>query len=145
MAFSNLPLQVFLFFNGWYDAVWVVVMLALYIWKGIELPYPGDLGGLLALEICLVLILAVLECCRLFLASRGNKTERFLPLLFSCLLALPCFYGFFYFLFQQVYVTRLDQVLGVIGVCFIGVELIISLLVICTLLRAPPDRLQAGG
>jgi len=141
-TFSNLPLQVLVYFNGWYDVVYVAIMLVLYIWKASALPYPGELGGMLALEICLVLLLGVLEYCRLFLASRGNKTERPTPLLFSCVVALPCVYLFFYFIFQQIYVTRLDLILGLIGIVFLGLELIIGLLVAWTMLRAPQ---QPGG
>jgi transmembrane protein 216 len=129
----QLPLQVLIYFNGWYDTFYTIIMLALYIWKGTTLPYPGALGGLLALEICVVLVLALLEYCRLFLATRGNKTERSGPLVFACLLSLPCAYGFFYFLFQQIYVTRADVVLGAIGLGFVGLELLLSLGVIVTL------------
>ena len=138
MSNSNLPLQVLLYFNGWFDVINVVIMTLLYIWKGSSLPYPGDLRGLLVLEVCLVFVLAVLEYCRIFLATRGNKTERTAPLIFSCVLALPCIFGFFYFLFWQVYVARLDVILCSIGLGFIGVEVLLSLLVVVTLLKAPP-------
>mmetsp|Transcript_16904 Transcript_16904/g.43410 ORF Transcript_16904/g.43410 Transcript_16904/m.43410 type:complete len:145 (-) Transcript_16904:246-680(-) len=137
-SLSNLPLQVLLFFNGWYDVVYVIVMLCLFIWKGTELPYPGNLGGILALEVCLLFVLGVLEYCRIFLASRGNKTERSGPLIFSCILSIPCAYFFFYYLFQQVYVSRFDITLGTIGLSFIGLELILSLLVIVSVMKAPP-------
>ena len=137
-SLSNLPLQVLLFFNGWYDAVYVLVMLGLFIWKGTELPYPGNLGGILALEVCLVLVLGVLEYCRIFLASRGNKTEQSGPLIFSCVLSIATVYGFFYYMYQQVYVARLDIILSVIALSFIGLELILSVLVIFSLVKAPP-------
>jgi transmembrane protein 216 len=132
-AGMQLPLQVLLFFNGWYDVLYTVIMLALYIWKGTALPYPGALQGLLALEICVVFILAILEACRIFLATRGNKTERPFPLILAAVLCLPCGYGFFYFLYQQVYVTRADLVINAIGLGFIGLELLLSLGVIVTL------------
>ena len=135
---SNLPLQVLIFLNGWYDVVYVVVMQALYIWKGAELPYPGSLSSIMALEVCLVFVLGVLEYCRLFLASRGNKTERYLPLVFSIVLALPCGYLFFYYLAQQLYVSRLDVIINSIGLAFVGLELLLSLVTVFTLLKAPP-------
>ena len=135
---SNLPLQVLIFLNGWYDVVYVVVMQALYIWKGAELPYPGSLSSIMALEVCLVFVLGVLEYCRLFLASRGNKTERYLPLVFSIVLALPCGYLFFYYLYQQLYVSRLDVIINSIGLAFVGLELLLSLVTVFTLLKAPP-------
>lgn len=135
---SNLPLAVVIYFNGWYDALYAVVMLALYVWKGASLPYPGPLGGLLALEVCLVLLLGCIEYARLMLASRGNKTERPAPIIFSLLLSFPAAYLFFYYLYQQVYVTRLDVVLASTGISFICFELLLSVLVILTLFRAPP-------
>merc|ERR1712224_983965 len=113
-------------------------MLALFIWKGSSLPYPGQLGGLLALEVCLLFLFGIIEWSRLFLASRGNKTERALPLVLALVLSFPSAYLFFYYLYQQVYVTRLDLILSVIGLGFIGIELIISLLVVVTIVKAPP-------
>ena len=135
---SNLPLQVFVYFNGWYALLYTLIMLALYIWKGNTLPYPDPLDGLLALEVCLVFLLAIIEYTRLLLASRGNKTERTGPLVFSVLLAFPAIYLYFYFLYQQVYVTRLDLVLASTGLGFIGIELLISVPLFFTLLKAPP-------
>jgi len=130
----SLPLQIFVYFNGWYDAIWAVIMLALFIWKGTQLPWPAELGRELTLEVCLVFIVVLIEWARLFLASQGNKTERWLPLFFSIVLALPSAYLIFiYFLYQQIYVTRLDVILGSVGIGFIGIEVLLSLIVICTL------------
>jgi hypothetical protein len=130
---SNLPLQVVLYFNGWYDAFYVILMLGLYIWKGTALPYPGPLSGLLGLEIVLLFLLAAIEYARISLASRGNKTERSPSLILSVLLAFPSTYLFFYFFYQQVYVTRLDLIVSVTGIGFVALETLISLLVIMTL------------
>ena len=134
----QLPLQICIFVNSWYDVVYVVLMLCLFIWKGVELPYPGSLGGMLAMEVCLVLVLAVLEWCRLFLASQGNKTERRLPLGFSMLLSIPCAFLFGYYVYMQVYVSRLDVILGTIGLSLLGIEFIFSVLLIFSLGKAPP-------
>lgn len=134
---SNLPLQVLIYFNGWYNVLYTVLMLLLFIWKGTALPYPGPLQGLLWLEVCLVLLLAALEYSRLMLASQGNKTERAGPLIFSLLIAFPAAYLYFYFLYQQIYVTRLDLIVAIAGLGFIGVELLLSVLVLLTLLRSP--------
>ena len=144
---SNLPLQVLLYFNGWYDLLYTLVMLLLFIWKGTALPYPGPLQGLLALEVCLVLLLAGMEYARVMLASRGNKAEQSGPLVFSLLIAFPAAYLFFYFLYQQVYVTRLDLILAWTGLGFIVLEMLLSMLVLLTLLRspAPAGKPAAGG
>ena len=130
---SNLPLQVLLYLNGWYDVLYTVLMLLLYLWKGTTFPYPGDLGSLLVLEVCLVVALAVLEYFRIFLASRGNKAEKTAPLVVSDVISLVCALSFFYFLYWQIYVTRADVVLGCIGLAFIGLELIASFFLLITL------------
>ena len=135
---SNLPLQVLIYFNGWYDVVFVLAMFALYIWKGTQLPYDG-FWWIFALEVCLVPVLGMVEYCRLFLASRGNKIERSGPLILSCILAPLSGVIFFYFLYLQVYVARADVILSGIGLGFIGLELLISLLVVVSLIRAPPQ------
>jgi hypothetical protein len=135
---SNLLLQVVIYFNGWFDLFYFLAMLALYIWKGTVLPYPGQLGGLLALEICLLFLLGGLEYARLLLGSQGNKTERTGPLVFSLLLCFPNAYLCFYFLFQQVYVTRADLILAAIGEGGIALGMLCSLIVWCDLMRAPP-------
>ena len=139
-SLSNLPLQVLIFVNSWYDVVYFILTMALFIWKGSELPYRGSLGGLLALEVCLVVVLAILEYCRLFLASRGNKTETHMPLIFSLLLAIPCGIGFMYYLNFQVYVARLDIILNCIALALIGLELFLSLITVLSICRAPPKQ-----
>ena len=138
-SLSNLPLQVLLYLNGWYDIVYVVLMLVLFIWKAHELPWPGaEMERLFALEVCLVILLGIVEYCRIFLASRGNKTESYVPLILSIVLSVLSITGFYYFVMRQVYVTRLDVILGSIGLGFIGLELLLSLLVVVSLIRAPP-------
>lgn len=130
---SSLPLQVVVYFNGWYDLLYMLVMLALYVWKAYALPYPGALSGLLTLEVCLVVLLAALEYSRLKLASRGNKTERAGPLIFSMLLAFPSGVLFAFFMLQQIYVLRVDLIMSTIGLVFIAIELLFSLLLFATL------------
>ena len=49
---SSLPLQILLHLNVFYFAVFWLVELALYVYKGIVLPFP-DVGGTLALEVIL--------------------------------------------------------------------------------------------
>ena len=145
---SNLPLQVMVYFNGWYDVFYTLVMLALHIWKGQALPWPYNpeapwnqrLATLYWLEIFYVLLLGAVEYSRILLASRGNKTERPVPLIFSLLLAFGSMLLFFYFLYWQVYITRLDQILSIAGLSFVVLELLMSLLVLMTLSACQPCR-----
>ncbi len=38
---ASLPLQILLFFNGIWVVLFWAITLALFIWKGVEFPYPG--------------------------------------------------------------------------------------------------------
>ncbi|KAG8462776.1 hypothetical protein KFE25_004752 [Diacronema lutheri] len=116
---SSLPLQVLLFFNGWYDLVYVVVALIEYIYKGSRLPYPASVLGL---EIFGILMVALIEPCRLLLASRGNKTESIGPIAWNLGLSLPLFGAYTYYLRFQAFVLRLDQVLNIIAIVILAVE-----------------------
>ena len=99
---SSLPLQVCLYFNGWYNAVFTILMLVLYIWKANALPYPVELHSMLGLEIVIVFILCGIEWARHFLGSQGNKTERAGPLIMSTVLSVPSGVAYVYFLALQV-------------------------------------------
>ena len=134
---SSLPLQVLLYFNGWYDVVLVIIMFLLYIWKAAELPYPPEIRGTFALEIALVFGLAIIEYSRIFLGSRGNKTEQTGPLIWFFVLSLPAVIINMYFLLLQVYVTRADLILNAISIGFVCAELVLALLTILTFMNAP--------
>lgn len=98
---SSLILQVLIYFNGWYDLLMILVMLAVYVWKGAVLPFPSEIQGLLGLEIALVFGLSLLECSRLFLGSRGNKTEEIVPLMSFSILSLMALGVNIYFMLLQ--------------------------------------------
>ena len=98
---SSLPLQVLLFFNGWFDAALVIIMVALFIWKGSVLPIPSEIEAQFALDISLVFGLVILEYTRIFLGSRGNKTEQTAPLLWFGVLSLPALGVNLYYMFLQ--------------------------------------------
>ncbi|KAJ1629105.1 hypothetical protein T492DRAFT_1013096 [Pavlovales sp. CCMP2436] len=120
---SSLPLQVLLYFHGWFDVIYVVIVLLVYIFKGTRLPYPNDVLGL---EIFGILCIAAIEPCRLLLASRGNKTETVTPIVWNVVLSLPLFGAYIYFLGYQVFVLRVDQVLNIIAIVFLAFEFLLS-------------------
>ena len=121
---SSLPLQVLLYFNGWFVLLYVVLELLEYIYKGTRLPYPD---AVLGLEIFGIAMIALIEPCRLVLGSRGNKTEAVVPLVWQCGLSLPLFGAYLYYLNFQAYVLRLDQVLNVIAILFIALDFVFAL------------------
>lgn len=48
----------------------------LFMWKRGNLPYSSELRELLGLEIFLIFVIAAIESARIFLGSKGNKTEQ---------------------------------------------------------------------
>ena len=95
---------------------------------------------------------------RLYIGSKGNKTEQILPMLLFDLLCVPIIITNVYVLFKyslaslniattttttksryylslQTYVTRLDVVLGSIALTFVGLEIILGLLATLSFLR----------
>ena len=135
---ASLPLQILFYFNGWYDIVYTVMMLALFAWKGTVLPYSAELRPLLGLEVVLVFVLAIIEYCRLFLGSRGNKTEQAGPLIWSVVLSLPAIAANVYYLHLQIYVTRAELVINAVALAFVGLEILLALLTIVTFIKARP-------
>ena len=107
---SSLPLQILFFFNGWYDVAFTIAMSCLFAWKGSTLPYPDELRPMLGLEVAIVFLLAIIEYARIFLGTKGNKTEQSGPLLMSLVLGVPAMIANVYFLRLQIYVTRADLV-----------------------------------
>lgn len=103
---SSLPLQILFFFNGWYDVAYTIAMSLLFAWKGTNLPYPDELRDMLGLEVAMVFLLAIIEYARIFLGTKGNKTEQAGPLVMSLILCLPALTGYAYFLRLQSALTR---------------------------------------
>ena len=134
---SSLPLQILFYFNGWWDVIFTILMSVFFIWKGNNLPYPAELQSLLGLEVAMVFVLGLLEWARLFLGSQGNKTEQVGPLVWMFFLSLPAAVANVYYLHLQIYVTRVDLVVNIVSLVFIGLELLLALLTIITFAKSP--------
>ena len=59
---SSLPLQIALFFHGFYSIALVVVTLLLFIYKSVMLPYPP---GYIGLEVTFVFLYGIVEWIRI--------------------------------------------------------------------------------
>ncbi|CAM9116009.1 unnamed protein product [Sphacelaria rigidula] len=116
---SSLPLEVILYFNRWFSMFFFAMTLCTYAYKARHFYYPG---GALGVEISLTFLYAVVEILRLFLASKGNKAEQINPLVTSLGLAIPVVLLYAYSLSLQTYVLRLDVIVAVIGLAFVGFE-----------------------
>jgi transmembrane protein 216 len=98
---SSLALQILIFFNGIYQALFFLATLGIYIWKGVSLPYPDSRLGI---EIFLLFAYELVEFCRLFIASKGNKTENIPNMIAFVLLSLFGVLANIYFAQLQIYV-----------------------------------------
>lgn len=63
---TSLPLQVFIYFGGWWDALFWVLSVALFTYKGLVLPYPP---GRFAAEFTFQWLWLLVEPGRLFLGA----------------------------------------------------------------------------
>ncbi|XP_065058267.1 transmembrane protein 216-like isoform X1 [Rhopilema esculentum] len=131
---SSLPLQVLMFLNVYYFIFFWVCELLLYIYKGSILPFPNQ-GGILALEIILLFLLAALESLRLFFGYKGNLAERKISLIYSIFLAVPVIFCQLYLILWQTYVLRIEIVICAVALVFIGFEIILSGAMIWTFQR----------
>lgn len=69
---SSLPLQIFLYYNGWMIFAYVCCTIATFVWKSERMPYPGFLLGW---ESAAFALLALIDICRVALGSKGNRTR----------------------------------------------------------------------
>lgn len=122
--FSNLPLQMMLFFNFYYLPIFFVLEVILMIYKGSKFTYPAYAYGL---DISSLVFFALGEQARLMLASQGNKKEELPTLLWSLGLAFPILIGIVYFVELQTFVVQADVILNGIYLFFLAVEMVFSL------------------
>eukprot|EP00112_Aurelia_sp_Birch-Aquarium-sp1_P007392 Seg1804.6 transcript_id=Seg1804.6/GoldUCD/mRNA.D3Y31 product="Transmembrane protein 216" protein_id=Seg1804.6/GoldUCD/D3Y31 len=131
---SSLPLQILMFLNVYYFIFFWFCELLVYIYKGSILPYPNQ-GGILALEIILLFLLAALESLRVFFGYKGNLAERKISLVYSIILSIPVIVALLYLILWQTYVLRIEIILCSLVLIFVGFEVILSGAMIWTLQR----------
>tara|TARA_B110000977_G_C10710971_1_gene351263 strand:+ start:279 stop:578 length:300 start_codon:yes stop_codon:yes gene_type:complete len=89
------------------------------------LPYPPTALGW---EVSFIFLYAIVEMIRLFQASKGNKTEQIRPLFWSLLLSISVIIANAYYIDMQTYVMRVDVILNVVSLSFVGLEFVLSLI-----------------
>ncbi|KAG9280769.1 transmembrane protein 80 isoform X2 [Astyanax mexicanus] len=114
---SSVLLQILLYLSSIYGLFYFISSLCLIIYKSQVLSYPDSD---LALDVCLLLLMAGLDVIRLYWGVRGNllESEKYVSAnLFSTgatvLLAV-------YFLVWQSYVLRADVIINSILLCLYG-------------------------
>lgn len=122
---ASLPLEIFLVFGGWWDVLFWLVSIAVFIYKGIILPYPNSN---FAVEFTFQWLYVLVEPVRLLLGSKGNKTEQSGPLIFSVILAGPVIAFSVYYIKFQTYVLQIEVILHAISLAFCGLQVLLQLL-----------------
>ena len=83
---SSLPLQILIYFENWFVLGFTAFNACAFVYKGSSYYYPKYMWPV---EVATVLVFAVVQWARLFLASKSNKTEMLRPMIWSLLLT-PC-------------------------------------------------------
>ncbi|KAG2489989.1 hypothetical protein HYH03_011618 [Edaphochlamys debaryana] len=122
-----------IYFGAWWDFIYYVVNIAVFIYKGLTLPYPSTN---FAMEFSFSWLWILIDAPRLFLASKGNKTERALPIIFSGVLGLPVLGMYIYFIAFQTYVLKIDQLTNAIALIFMGLQFILAVLAVIRFIMA---------
>ena len=112
---SSLSLQILLYFDWYFSVFYGVFMIILLIYKSYELPYPTAVWEL---EFTFLLIFWCWQMVKIFLGTKGNKTETNLTTLFFVLLCIPSILAFVFFLILQTYVLVVELILNGTGIFF---------------------------
>ena len=132
-SLSSLPLQILVYFNGWFANLFWALNVALFVYKRYNFYYDGRSFDW---DFLMLFFISAVDATRLFLGSKGNKTEHAAPLMWFIFLTAPVCVGYAYLLTLQTYVLRLDVVLCSLGLFFVGFEGLISIFTCIQFLRA---------
>ncbi|KAM9832982.1 transmembrane protein 216 [Syngnathus typhle] len=130
---SSTALQVLLYLNCWYFAAFFLADVLMFIYKGLLLPYPTSN---LILDVVLLVLFLGLEILRIFYGWKGNLCEHAVTTAVSLFLLLPCITLSVYFLLLQTFVLRLEFLLGLVLLCFYGLQFLLSVLALSSFARS---------
>ncbi|XP_037119031.1 transmembrane protein 216 [Syngnathus acus] len=130
---SSTALQVLLYLNCWYFAAFFLADVLMFIYKGLLLPYPTSN---LILDVVLLVLFLGLEILRIFYGWKGNLCEHAVTTAVSLFLLLPCITLAVYFLLLQTFVLRLEFLLGLVLLCFYGLQFLLSVLALSSFARS---------
>ena len=122
-------MQVFITFETYYIVFYTLTMLATRFYKGFGgLLYPVNLWGL---EIAQIVIFFGLQLMRLDLGKRANRNEHTFAIKALIVYTLLAMVSYIYLSMMTTYVLTIDIGLGVIGVFFTILELVLSIMAYC--------------
>ena len=107
---SSLPLQVLLFFDGYYVNIVVVVEFFMMLFKSVVYHYRVTTMDSV-FQFIFILLYCLLQKARLFVGSVGNMSEDVLSIQEFLVFSLFAIVAQWYFLTQQVLVLQLDVIL----------------------------------
>eukprot|EP00899_Mesostigma_viride_P025329 jgi/Mesvir1/5981/Mv00735-RA.1 len=122
---TSLPLEILFYFGRWYDVFWWFLTLAIFIYKGRQLPYPDKS---FAMEFIFLWLYLLVEPVRLFLGSKGNKTEQSGPIVWCFLLSAPVIALHIFYLLFQTYILKLEQFLNAVALGFTALQVLLGLI-----------------
>ncbi|XP_038663533.1 transmembrane protein 216-like isoform X1 [Scyliorhinus canicula] len=119
----SLPsLEVLLLLNSWYYAAYFVAEILLFVYKSLLLPYtPANL----TLDLVMLFLYLGVEVIRIFFGSKGNLSQRKVPLTISLMLLGPSTIMAIYYMLLQTYVLRLEVTINAILLVFYVFELLL--------------------
>ncbi len=133
---SVLPLQVIMHFDIIYSTFYSIFLLLISIYKCnlsyfTNLPHV-DLGGLLyppniwELEFATITFFLCIQLLRLYFGYHANRTEHTFSMSLFLFATLFSTLFFIYFSFLTTYVLLIEMIVGIVGIFFGAVELILS-------------------
>ncbi|XP_066523909.1 transmembrane protein 80-like [Hoplias malabaricus] len=114
---SSVFLQILLYFSAFYSLFYFLASLCLIIYKSQVLSYPDSD---LVLDLCLLLLMAVLDAIRFYWGVRGNLQESEKYVGANLLVTGATLLLAVYFLVWQSYVLRADVIINSIMLCVYG-------------------------
>lgn len=129
---SSLPLQISIYFHGYFSVFWLSTTVATLFWKRY---YYFFQSSAFAWELIFSILLYLIDVIRLELATRGNKLEQIRPLVYSGILCIPMFVGYCFFLELQTFILRVDEILNIIGLSFVSFEVVFGALTVHRIYR----------
>ena len=125
---SSLPLQILLYFDWYFWVFYGVFTIILLIYKSYELPYPNHV---FLLEFFFLLIFWAWLMMKIFLGSKGNKTETYITTVFFTIVNIPSLIAFGFFFYFQTYVLVIEVILNGIGAAFWLIEIPFGIIYAC--------------
>ncbi|XP_023675501.1 transmembrane protein 80 isoform X2 [Paramormyrops kingsleyae] len=129
---SSVSLQLLLYLSAVYSLFYFLGTLSMIIYKSQALSYPGKI---LLLDVCLLLLMAVLETLRLYWGVRGNLQESERCVGFSLALTLATTLFAVYFLLWQAYVLQADIIIGAVLLVLYGLSGALGLVTLARFMR----------